>query len=131
MNHTFGAGPLLRFGLMALLIGGPGVCWLARRDEASAYVYGMCLVGFICMYLAWPRAIRFDMDGIKQRDRLGRLKYIPWQEVDSLGHIPSEAKTIVGGGNIEIVHTLLHSDKDLFCQLIEERTGKQVFVSRL
>jgi hypothetical protein len=91
----------------------------------------MCLAGFLAMFLSWPRAIHLDGQGIWQRDRLGRVKRIDWQAVDSLGHISSEGKTIVGGGDVEIAHTKLHQDKQLFCRLIEQRTGVKVFVSAL
>jgi hypothetical protein len=128
MNHTFAASWLLRGGLLLMLIGCPSVCWLARQDEAAIYVCFMCLAGFIAMFFFWPRAIHFDDDEIWQRDLLGRVKRISWQAVDSLGHVASEGKTIVGGGETEIVHTQFHGDKGLFCRLIEQRTGITVFV---
>ncbi len=56
------------------------------------------------------------------------MKRIPWQDVDSLGHVSSEGKTIVGGRDVEIIHTSYHQQKELFCELIEQRTGVKVFV---
>ncbi len=91
----------------------------------------MFLIALISLYLWWPRTITFDENGIRQRDVLGRLKHIPWTSVDSLGHVADEDKTIVGGGKTEIVHSYLHSDKELFCRTIRARTGKEVFVGLL
>jgi hypothetical protein len=37
-----------------------------------------------------------------------------------------EMTSIVGGGDVEIVHGILHTDKAAFCELIEQRTSHRL-----
>jgi len=34
---------------------------------------------------------------------------------------------VVSNGKVKITHNLLHSDKALFCKLIEQHTGKVIY----
>ena len=124
--HTFGAGILIRLSFWLTLLSAPFVCWLAHDSPDATYVYEVFLLGFVLWFLSWPRSIYFDSEGIRQRDLIGRERFIPWQAVEVVRH-SSGGRTIVGveQGNKEIVHTQLHANRDLFCQLIEKRTGVQ------
>src|SRR5689334_5630305 len=123
MTHSFGAGHLLRFSLFLTLVSVPCLGWLLRGDPDRPYFYVFCLAGFVAVFFTWPRPIHFDSDGIRQRNLIGRTRFIPWPAVEVVRH-SSGGKTIVGFGpdNMEIVHSQLHTDRDLFCRLISERT---------
>jgi hypothetical protein len=113
------------------VISTPVLSWWLRNDEAAVWLHVMMAFAIACAFFTWPRPIHLDSEGVWQRSLFGRVRRIAWREIDSAGIIPSESKAIVGGGEKEIIHGMLHQNRDQFCELIEQRTGKQFFVGAL
>jgi hypothetical protein len=128
VGHTFTVTPLIRFGYLCVLLSAPLLSWLLRRDPDSQWMYVIASVAVVSVFIAWPRAIHFEEKEIWQRNLFGQVKRIGWDAVDSLSEVEAEGRTTVGGGGTEIVHTRFHRGKELFCNLIEQRTGKRVFI---
>jgi hypothetical protein len=97
--------------------------WSFRNKDGAGWLHVLGAAGIVSVFFAWPHTIHFDSDRIWQRDRLGRSKNIGWSEVDSLAYDVAHGQATVGGGNVQIVHNFLHSDKKAFCELIEQRTS--------
>lgn len=131
MNRTFKASPTVRAAFLLVYIAAPVLAWWLRDDEVAMLLDGMYAVGVIAVFFAWPRTIHFDTYGIWQRNLLGRKQFIQWNDVDSLAHIAADGKTVVAGGTVNIVHGTLHRDKQQFCDLIEQRTSRKMFVGML
>ena len=116
-----------------VLISAPLIAWMFSAEKEELWLQLLPAIGIVGVFLAWPRAIHFDEDGIWQRQIFGSVKRIRWNEVDSLASVvpsgPRDAisKMLVAGGNVQIMHTGLHRDRTLFCKLVEERTGVRGF----
>lgn len=128
VNQDFKGTTSIRAAYLLIVFVMPALSLAVRNESDAFYLHTMTAVALVTVFVAWPRAIHFDTAGIWQRDRVGRIHRIPWSSVDSVGHDAGQGRTIVGGGSIQIAHSQFHSDKDLFCRPIEERTGKKVFV---
>ena len=126
MNTTFKASPFVRVAFVLVLIAAPLMSWVFRHEDGALWLHLLDAVGVVAVFLAWPRTIHFDGDGIWQRDLFGGKKRIPWGQVGSLAFLRADDKAIVGGGSVQIVHNLLHRDKAKFCELISQRTNTQV-----
>lgn len=123
MHKTFKASVAVRSAFIFALIAAPLISWAFRNTDGAVWLHLFSAVAVICVFLAWPRTIHFDSDRIWQKGRFGRARSIPWTDVDSLAHVIADGKTIVGGGNVQIVHNFLHTDKADFCKVIEQRTA--------
>jgi hypothetical protein len=128
VNHTFTASWQIRSAFALVFVSAPLLCWLARNQDGAVFICLLCLAGVVFTFLGWPRAIHLDSEGIWQRNRWGKVRRISWIQVDSVAHVTSTGCTIVGGGDVEIVHSMLHQDQLLFEKIVNMRTAVSVFV---
>ena len=116
-----------------VLISAPLISWMFYAEKEELWLQLLPAIGIVGVFLAWPRAIHFDEDGIWQRQIFGSVKRIRWNEVVSLVRAGSHgrrdpiSRMVVAGGEVEISHTNFHQDRSLFCKLIEEKTGTHAF----
>jgi hypothetical protein len=75
----------------------------------------------------WPRAIHFSAQALEQRTLFGIPRRLEFQKIEYASYSHSDARTVVSGKGVEIVHTGEHADKSRFHDLITERTGESVF----
>lgn len=104
---------------------------------ASALVVGMYREGdplwmqtiplglFLISFYGWPRTIHCDSNGIWQRTRFGIKKYIPYSDVLAVGR--SGEAAIVTGAKASIEHTEYHAGAEQFQELLQKRTGKEIY----
>jgi hypothetical protein len=123
MNRTFSASFPIRCAFLLVLVAAPILSWSFRNADGARWLHLLSATGVICVFFAWPRPIHCDSACIWQRNWAGKPRRIPWPDVDSLAYDISDDKVFVGGGDTQIVHALLHSDKQGFCDLIEQRTS--------
>ncbi len=81
MNHTFGASRLLKTAWIVLFVGGAWLCLVVRNQNDAWWLY-VFLAGFLLFmyHCFWPHPIRFDDDGISQRNWWGKMKHIDWDD---------------------------------------------------
>ena len=126
MNHDFRGSPFIRGAYLLFAFGMPALSLAFRHAPDANYLHAMTLAALVSVFLAWPRAIHLDENGIWQRDRLGRRHSIEWGSLDTAAHA-FEGKILIAGGNVEIWHTMFHAEPELLCQLIDQRTGFRFF----
>lgn len=78
------------------------------------------------LFKGWPRAIRIDDEGVKQRTHFGKLKEIRYSQIDDVSFLMDEGMLIVCGAGVQIETGNLHQHVDELARLLEERTGKAV-----
>jgi hypothetical protein len=129
VNQDFKGRALLRVAYYLVLLGMPVLSVVFRNAPDAGYLHGLTAGALLCVFLAWPRTIHLTEEGIWQRNRIGRRQFISWDSVDSLAYMPLESKILVGGGNVEIFHTMFHSDPELFAKTIDLRKDSRFFGS--
>jgi hypothetical protein len=103
--------------------------WLGGfGDQPDPILMLMLSLSFgLLAFFYWPRTITMDEAGISQRSWFGFRRKIPYSEVEYISYEPKRLTTfVVGPAVTTITHTLFHSDRALFQNLLEERTRKQV-----
>jgi hypothetical protein len=79
-------------------------------------------------FFAWPRAIEFTENQIRQRRTLPGFKQIRFSNIQSVVSGPSRNEIVVFGKNADcIVHTTMHVDGDRFLQRLKSLTGKNAY----
>jgi hypothetical protein len=79
VNTTFKASPFVRVAFVLVLIAAPLMSSVFRHEDGALWLHLLDAVGVVAVFLAWPRTIHFDGDGIWQRDLFGAKKRIPWE----------------------------------------------------
>jgi hypothetical protein len=76
-------------------------------------------------FFAWPRTIHCDQESVWQRDRWGRKKNIPYNEIQSISG--AGGTTTVLGPKAVIEHTSQHIDPESFRHAVSLRSGKPIY----
>jgi hypothetical protein len=97
------------------------------REHLSIWMQLIPLVFTTLVWYCWPRAIHFSAQALEQRTLFGIPRRLEFQKIEYASYSHSDARTVVSGKGVEIVHTGEHADKSRFHDLITERTGKSVF----
>jgi hypothetical protein len=97
------------------------------RQQESLWQQLIPLGFLVLVWFGWPRSIYFHADALGQKTRFGKMRRLEYSAVEYISFDKREACTIVAGGGIKIVHTPQHASRDLFQELIQERTGKPVW----
>jgi hypothetical protein len=97
------------------------------REHLSIWMQLIPLSFTTLVWYGWPRAIHFSAEALEQRTLFGITRRLEFQKIEYASYSDSDARTVVSGKGVEIVHTGEHADKSRFHHLITERTGKSVF----
>jgi hypothetical protein len=113
----------------------PGALFVGWQDLDRVSLWLVPIFWALIVAWRWPRRIRFTESGMEQRDLLGRMKVVRYEEVigakiegaffTSMHGLLSE-KVVVYGTKSEIVHSPFHADRYGFIELVRERTHKRV-----
>jgi hypothetical protein len=127
-HKTFGGSWAIKacFTLAAIFI--PVAAWAMYVQHEPIWIQLAPWTAVIFLFKAWPRAIRLDDEGLKQRTLFGRLKRIRYSEIEDVSYLMTEETLIVCGAGVQIEHGRLHQHVDELARLLEERTGKSVAV---
>ena len=125
--RTFPA--LVYIRLILLFVYGLSAClfWGTRQEHDPVSLQCVALSFSLLSFFGWPAKITLSERGISQRTRFGRLRTIPYSDVQYLTYLPSDGTTIVEGSQYTIRHTSSHADTTYFQQLIKKRTGKKIY----
>ena len=128
-NQSFGASWILGFGFIAVFICAPVFSWWMHLQGEPVWIQAILWFPVLAVLKAWPRAIRFDDEGITQRTLFGRMKRIRYHEVDDIActYEDIEPTFQINGAGEEIRHGWLHRDGEEFANLLRQRTGKEIY----
>jgi len=100
--------------------------WGTHREGDPAWMQCLMLCFALISGYGWPHRITFDNMGLTQRSLFGIKKTILYRDVQYITCEEGTRAINVVGPKVTIVHTWQHSDPELFLDVIEERTGKEV-----
>jgi hypothetical protein len=102
-----------------------GFAFFAYRAPDAPYWVSLIFVGLASLtFLAWPRAVIADADGLSQRTILGWRKQIPWRNLTALQFRQRDLATFARGADgIKIVHSPYHVARAHFNLEVARRTG--------
>ena len=102
-----------------------GFAFFSYLAPSAPFWVSLIFVGFAAMtYLAWPRAVIADAEGLVQRNIFGRRKHIPWRNLTALQFRQRDLATFARGADgTKIVHSPFHVARAHFQAEVARRTG--------